>query len=282
MKKKSMILVVLLFFITVAVVYAGYNFSNKQQKELIQAISAEGEKKESVVPEESVQENDISFYESQREQLSIIDYIKYIELTEKKPAIAFYGQSTEDADWVDNVTLTLEASLSNGLESTSFLKPETDSYDLYITNAAQSLTETSADVVFFMTPALGDQIRDVSIEDSKDYLDRNVNQIQEMLPDALVVLVTPAPNDESEDYNSRMLTYIDYKDAAVEVAEEIELPLFDIHGKYLDQLEQKDASVETMVEENGVTLNEEGNQLMSEIFNEELTVPVDTTSGLGN
>lgn len=84
MKKKSMILVVLLFFITVAVVYAGYNFSNKQQKELIQAISAEGEKKESVVPEESVQENDISFYESQREQLSIIDYIKYIELTEKK------------------------------------------------------------------------------------------------------------------------------------------------------------------------------------------------------
>lgn len=58
--------------------------------------------------------------------------------------------------------------------------------------------------------------------------------------------------------------------------------MFDIHGKYLDQLEQKDASVETMVEENGVTLNEEGNQLMSEIFNEELTVPVDTTSGLGN
>lgn len=282
MKKKSMILVVLLFFITVGVVYAGYDFSNQQQQELIQATSAEGEKKESTDQEVPVQENDISSYESKRNQLSIIDYIKYIELTEKEPAIAFYGQSADDAVWVESVAAALNSSLTNDLQSTSLLKPETDSYDLYITNAAQSLTETNADVVFFLTPALGDQIRDVSIEDSKDYLVRNVNQIQEMLPDALVVLVTPTPNEESEDYNSRMLTYIDYKDAAVEVAEEIELPLFDIHEKYLELLEQQNGSIETNVEENGVTLNEEGNQLMGEIFNEELAVPVDTTSGAGN
>lgn len=280
MKKKGILFVALLFFLTIAVVYLGYSYSGKQQKELIQATSITAEKEETGNVEKNTEVVDPAAYAEKRDQLSVLDYLKYIGTQDKEPAIAFYGQMPEEETWIENTVSALEAEIKNDVTTTSLTSAETDSYDLYITNAAQSLAETNAAVVFFMMPALGDQVRDISLDDSKDYVARNVTQIQEVLPDTLVVMVTPSPNDRSEEYNSRMLTYTDYKDSAVEVAVENELPLFDLHEAYLSRLESQNLSIEDVLQENGVALNSEGQQLMSELFKEQLSVPVNTTSGL--
>ncbi|MFL2100862.1 SGNH/GDSL hydrolase family protein [Desemzia sp. FAM 23991] len=282
MKKKGILMVVLLFFLTVAVVYLGYSYSDKQQEELIHATSTAAEKEETADNEEGTIETvDPATYEEKREQLSVLDYLKYIGTQNEEIAIAFYGQLPETESWTGNTVNTLETELNLEVKSTLLTASETDSYELYITNKAQELAETNAAVVFFMIPALGDQVRDVSLEDSKDYLTRNVTQIQEVLPDTLVVLVSPHPtNSAGNSLNSRMLDYVQYTNSGIEAAEENNMPVFDLHAAYTERLTAENIELTTVLQEDGTLLNSQGEELMSELFMEQLIVPVDTTSGI--
>lgn len=281
MKKKGILLVVLLFFLTVAVVYLGYSYSGKQQEELIQATSTTAEKEETGNIEKDTEVVDPTAYAEKRDQLSVLDYLKYIGTQNKEPAIAFYGQLPEEETWTENAVNALKAEIQNEVTATSLTSAETDSYDLYITNTAQSLAETNAAVVFFMMPALGDHVRDISLDDSASYLTRNVNAIKDVLPDTLVVMVSPSPNSSGiDDYNSRMLDYVGYTENGVEEASENNWPLFDMHTAYMDKLEAENSELTAILQEDGYSLNPQGEEMMAELFMEQLRVPVDTTSGL--
>lgn len=283
MKTKGRLTVVLLLIITLFVIYMGYSYSNQQQEKLTSA--AEPAEKTFLATGENTGEDkevvDISAVAEKRDQLPVLNYIRYMESQNGEASIAFYGQLPEGEMWIDGMVSTIQDQMSNEIKSTNLTSAEEDSYELYITNAAQDLAETNAGVVFFMIPAEGDQVRDVSLDDSADYLSRNITQIQEVLPEALIVMVTSSPNDiQADDYNSRMLTYAQYIESGVDVAHERELPLFDLHSEYLKTVEENELTLEAALEEDGFTLNQQGQELMSELFQKQLTVPVDTTSGL--
>lgn len=283
MKTKGRLTIVLLLIIALVIIYFGYAYSNQQQEKL--AATAKSGESVSANAEETTIENkevtDIPTYAEKRESLSVLDYIKYIELLNGEAKMAFYGQLPEEESWVDDVTNSIQDQITSELMTTNTTTSNTDSYELYITIAAQELAETNADVVFFMIPAVGDQISDISLDDSWDYLMRNINQIQEALPEALIVLVTPSPNSvQTEEYNSRMLSYVQYVENGIDVANESGLPLLDLHGEYLTALEENNVALETVLEEDGFILNPQGQDRMSELFKEQLTIPVDTTSGL--
>ena len=283
MKKKGLVLVCLLFLLTVAVVFVGYSYSNKQQEKLIHATASNTE--ETTEPTEEKEKEqavvDTTTYEESRDSLSIVDYLKYIHTVEEEAIIAFYGQMPENATWADNGEDYLKEQLTGELTSSSLVSEDADSYELYITNTFNELTETNTSVVFFIVPALGDQVRDISLVDSEDYLTRNVASIKEVLPDALVVLVTPAPNSRGIDnYNSRMLDYIRYMESAKEVAATNDWPVIDLHDSYLNKLETENIELTTTLQEDGYSLNSQGEEMMSELFIEELSKPIDTTSGI--
>lgn len=282
MKKKGIVLVCLLFLLTVAVVFVGYSYSNKQQEKLIHATTASTteETTEPAEKKEKEQAVDITTYEENRDSLSIVEYLNYIQTVEKETAIAFYGQLPENATWATKAEEYLKEQVTGELTSSSLVSEEADSYELYITNTFNELAETNASVVFFMVPALGDQVRDISLVDSEDYLTRNVTSIKEVLPDALVVMVTPSPNSSGiEDYNSRMLDYIQYMENAKETAAANDWPAFDLHDLYMNKLEADNIDLTATLEEDGYSLNSQGEELMSELFIEELSKPIDTTSG---
>lgn len=281
MKKRGILFVVLLFLLTVAVVYLGYSYSDRQQEELIHATSTAAEKDETGNNEGTTEVVDPSTYEEKRDQLSVLEYLNYIGTQNEETAIAFYGQLPDEESWTESVVSTLETELGREVTATSLTKSETDSYDLYITTAAQELAETKAAVVFFMMPALGDHVRDISLEDSASYLSRNVTAIKEVLPDTLVVLVSPSPNSGGiNDYNSRMLDYVGYMESGVEEATENNWPLLDMHTAYIDKLEAENSELTAVLQEDGYSLTPQGEEMMAELFIEQLKVPVDTTSGL--
>lgn len=283
MKTKGRLTVVLLLIITLFVIYIGYSYSNQQQEKLTSA--AELAEDSSSATNENIGEDkgavDISAVAEKRNQLPVLDYIRYIETLNGEASMVFYGQLPEGETWINGVVSAIQDQLSDKINSTNLTSAEADSYELYITNTAQKLAETNAGVVFFMIPAEGDQVRDISLEDSADYLSRNITQIQEILPEALIVMVTSSPNNiQSDNYNSRMLTYAQYIESGVEVARERELPLFDLHSEYLKTVEENELTLEAAIEGDGFTLNQQGQELMGELFQKQLTVPVDTTSGL--
>lgn len=282
METRGRLTIVLLLMITLLVVYMGYSYSNGQQEKLISAAETAGNN--SSVTKEADEDAgiaDISAFSEKRDQLPVLDYIKYIDSLNGSAEIAFYGQLPEGETWIDGVVSTMQDQLSNEIKSTNLTSAEEDSYELYITNAAQELAETNAEVIFFLIPAEGDHARDISLDDSADYLSRNITQIQEILPEALIVMVTSSPNQlQSNEYNSRMLTYTQYMELGIEAVQERELPLFDLHAAYLKTVEENQLTLEAALEEDGVTLNQQGQELMGELFEKQLTVPVDTTSGL--
>lgn len=279
MKKRGILLVVLLFLLTVAVVYLGYSYSDKQQEELIHATSTAADTEVIENNDETTETTDPTVYEENRDELSVLNYLKYIGTKKDATSVAFYGQLSEAETWTEDVVKAIETELSTEVIATSFGETETDSYELYINNTAQELVETNADVVFFMIPALGDQVRDISLVDAKDYLKRNVTQIQEVLPDALVVLVSPSPTT-NDSVNSRMLDYTQYINSELEVAEENDWPLVDIHTVYMEKLTVENLALTDLVQEDGFTLNSQGEEFLTELFIEQLSVPVNTTSGM--
>lgn len=279
MKKKGILFVVLLFFLTVAVVYLGYSYSDKQQEELIHATSTAADTEVIENNDETTETTDPTVYEENRDELSVLNYLKYIGTKKDATGVAFYGQLSEAETWTEDVVKAIETELSTEVIAASFGETETDSYELYINNTAQELVETNADVVFFMIPALGDQVRDISLVDAKDYLKRNVTQIQEVLPDALVVLVSPSPTT-NDSVNSRMLDYTQYINSELEVAEENDWPLVDIHTVYMEKLTVENLALTDLVQEDGFTLNSQGEEFLTELFIEQLSVPVNTTSGM--
>ena len=279
MKKKGILFVILLFFLTVAVVYLGYSYSDKQQEELIHATSTAADTEVIENNDETTETTDPTVYEENRDELSVLNYLKYISTKKDATGVAFYGQLSEAETWTEDVVKAIETELSTEVIAASFGETETDSYELYINNTAQELVETNADVVFFMVPALGDQVRDISLVDAKDYLKRNVTQIQEVLPDALVVLVSPSPTT-NDSVNSRMLDYTQYINSELEVAEENDWPLVDIHTVYTEKLTVENLALTDLVQEDGFTLNSQGEEFLTELFIEQLSVPVNTTSGM--
>lgn len=283
MKYKGRLSVALLLIITLVVIYIGYSYANQKQEQL--TFTAETAENNPANAEEAATGNDetadISIYEEKREDLSVLEYIKYIELLNGEAKIAFYGQLSEEETWTEEVVASIQDSLSNELTVSNQMSGNTDAYDLYITNSAQNLAETNAEVVFYMLPAEGDYTRDISLEDSADYVSRNIDQIQEVLPEALIVVMTPSPNDiQSEDYNSRMLSYVQYMESGVEAANEKVLPVLNLHTQFLDAIEESNSTLSEMVQEDGFALNNQGQDLMSNLVEEQLTVPVDTTTGV--
>lgn len=283
MKYKGRLSVALLLIITLVVIYLGYSYANQKQERL--TSTAETAESNLANAEESTTENeevmDISTFEEKREDLSVLEYIKYIELLNGEAKVAFYGQLSEEETWTEEVVASIQDSLSTELTVSNLMSGNTDAYDLYITNSAQNLAETNADVVFYMLPAEGDYIRDISLEDSADYVSRNIDQIQEVLPEALIIVMTPSPNEtQSEDYNTRMLSYVQYMESGIEAANEKALPIMDLHTQFLNAVEESSSTLSEMVQEDGFTLNNQGQDLMSDLVKEQLTVLVDTTTGV--
>lgn len=283
MKYKGRLSVALLLIITLVIIYLGYAYSNQKQEQL--TSTAASSENSPTNAEGTVSENDevadIATYEENRENLSVLDYMKYIELLNGEAGIAFYGQFAEEETWIEEMTGSIQDTLSNELTVSNLTSSNTDAYDLYITTSAQNLAETNPDIVFYMLPAEGDYTRDISLEDSADYVSRNIDQIKEVLPEALIVMLTSTPNDiQSEDYNSRMLSYVQYMDRGVEVANEKSMPVLDLHAQFLNAVEESSSTLTEMVQEDGFTLNNQGQDVASELVKEQLTVPVDTTTGV--
>lgn len=283
MKYKGRLSVALLLIITLIVIYIGYSYANQKQEQL--TSTAETAENNPANAEEAATGNDdvadISTYEGKRDNLSVLEYTKYIELLNGEAKIAFYGQLSEEETWTEEVVASIQDSLSNELTVSNQTSSNTDAYDLYITNSAQNLAEANADVVFYMLPAEGDYSRDISLEDSTDYVLRNIDQIQEVLPEALIVVITPSPNAiQSEDYNSRMLSYVQYMESGIEAVNEKVLPVLNSHAQFLDAVEENSSTLTEMVQEDGFTLNNQGQDLMGELVKEQLTIPVDTTTGV--
>jgi len=279
--KKSGFMLFVLLVLTIGVVWFGQDYQKKQKLELIEINgSSQTNKKDASENKEKSDTTKIDSFEKNRDQKSVLDYLSSVPTDDEKKVISFYGDFSESDEWFLTVGKYISEQVDGNVEINSIALPDFDSYRLLEENTVSSLAEKTPDVVFFQLPVYGDQVRDISLADSKSYTMQDYEEIKQELPETLVVFVTPNPsNSRKEKYNSRTLVYTSYLESVIEIINENNLPLFDLHEAYNAELQSSDSALENTLIEDGKTLNDEGNKLYSTVFNKQLTEPVDTTSG---
>lgn len=278
MSKKSGFAVFLLVILAVGVVFFGMDYSKKQQQELVE-VSKNTEQKDEIGTKEDASQQ-IASYEESRGELSILDYIKYVGLLKEEVSISFYGAISEEEPWISVAEEYINEQTGSKMKVNRLAYPDYNSYQLISENKATELAETNPDVVFFQLTPYADQELDISLADSSEYIATNYAAIKDLLPEALIVFLTPNPsNNEMGNNNSRTLDYTAYLDEMVSTIDENEWIGFDLHDSYLGKLETDGIVLEDTLTENGKSMNDEGTAIYSTLFEEALNQKIDTTSG---
>ncbi|MGB3160965.1 MAG: SGNH/GDSL hydrolase family protein [Carnobacterium sp.] len=279
MTKKSGFILFVLIVLTIGILWFGQDYQNKQKLELLETNgSSQSNEDKSKDGEPTVTKKES--FEKNRDKKSLLDYLSNVPTDNEKKVISFYGDFSESDNWLLSVEEYINDQVKDDVQFNTIALPDFDSYRLLEENTALSLSEANPDVVFFHIPVYGDQVRDISLSDSKEYMMKDYEAIKEALPETLVVFVTPNPSSSrKEEYNSRTLVYTSYLQEAIEMINDAKLPLFDLHEAYLAEVESTNLDLETTLTEDGKTLNNKGNEIYTTLFNNALAIPVDTTSG---
>ena len=167
--------------------------------------------------------------------------------------------------------------------TTSFFSHPSDSSSVYLSSQyVQEMVASNPDVIFYTVPTKTDQMVDISLDDSTQYIYTVYDEIRAALPDALIVMVTPPPAEaKMSAWNSRTLDYQNYTNNLVEENTAFTVPLYDLHADFLAELTNRSETLTNLMDTAGLELNEAGQQLFGEMFANSLrTKMVDTTTGL--
>lgn len=277
--KKSGFIIFLLIILAVGVVFFGINYSKKQQEQLMSVAEQTDQKTEAVTKEDVSAQ--IAGYEKSREELSVIDYLKYVSLLKDEVSISFYGDLAQEEQWVSEIDTYINDQVGNTMKVNRLPYPDYNSYQLISENKVTDLAQTNPDVVFFQLTPYADQELDIALADSTDYLAMNYAAIKDILPESLIVFVSPNPSSsEKGNNNSRTLDYTSYLNEMVLTVESNEWIGFNLHDSYLEKLEADGVSLESTLTQDSKSLNSEGTAVYRSLFEEALNKKRDTTSGM--
>lgn len=279
MSKKSRFVVFLLVILAVGVVLVGMGYSKKQQQELEMVVEQTDQKEEVETQEEDSQQ--MTDYEESRGALSVLDYLKYVSSLKEEVSISFYGDIAQEEPWIAATEQYINEQTASKISSNRLGYPNYNSYQLISENKVTELAKTNPDVVFFQLTPYADQEKDISLDDSSEYVVMNYAAIKDVLPEALVIFVAPNPSSsEKGNNNSRTLDYTAYLNEMAATVEKNEWTIFNLHKSYLEKLETDGIALENTLTEDGKSLNGEGTTIYNTLFEEALNQKVDTTSGI--
>lgn len=293
MKKREIVLVSIMGILTIAIVLFGYKYAAGKKE----ALLSEGEKQTETVAEtassqeSTVAESDTSeayaqflaAFAENRSNASVIDYLQYVHHHTNEVNVAFFGDVASDEVWAKSAIAAIQADYPLDNLTTSFFSHPSDSSSVYLSSQyVQEMVASSPDVIFYTIPTKTDQVVDISLVDSTQNIYKIYDEIRAALPDALIILVTPAPAEAKvADWNSRSLDYRNYTNNLVEENAAFTVPLYDLHADFLVELTNRGETLANLMDSAGLELNEVGQQLYGELFANSLrTKMIDTMAGL--
>ncbi|EXJ22625.1 hypothetical protein ADIAL_2211 [Alkalibacterium sp. AK22] len=272
--KKSIVTIPLLALACVLVILFGTRYAASQRDEMHEDQLDSDTHELNELEEEDDQASQsgtdvLSAYESRLDTLSLYERIDYQSLLEEETKIAFYADIDMEADWTQLVLEQLQAQATAELAVTDFTYPDLDSYELYIQQTVQSVVTEEPAFVFYGMPALPDQIRDIGLSETEEYMTFILNRLGE-IENTQVVLIEPYPMiDQIGQMNSRSLDYQSYLNRMRQLAENRQLTVIPVHSVFMEQAEAEGTG--TYFDGESLTLNAQGHQLVSEIIDSSLS-----------
>lgn len=276
--KKSIITIPLLALACMLVIFFGTRYAASQRDEMhedqLDSDTHQLDELEEGGEDQTGQSNAdvLSAYESREDTLSLYEQIDYQTLLDKDTTVAFYADIDLETDWAQLLLENLEEQATVGPAVLDLTYPDLDSYELYIRQTVQSLAVEDPAFVFYGMPALPDQIRDIGLAETEEYMTFILNRLGEM-ENTQVVLIEPHPViDQIGQMNSRSLDYQSYLNRMRQVAENRQLTVIPVHSSFMEQVEADGTG--TYYDEESFALNAQGHHLVSEIIDAKLSETV--------
>lgn len=282
MKKKESLLVVIMGIITVAVIFMGFTYNKNRKEELLNNNHYEAQSQSDSfnerkrAAEEKKKAEFLGAFEKNREAKSTADFLEYVVYNKKSAGVAFYGDVKDGAPWASQAVDTLIQERNLQKVKKHFIPTE----DIQSEKQLKKLIKTKADVVFLTIPEKGEMDSELEeTDDATKEIFKTYDAIKESLPDALVVLLAPAPrvaiDEETQEETALQQAYIDELSA---VAGEHKLPFFNLHNALFEKASSTETGVSGLYDEAG-QLNEAGTQMLTDVFVVSLReTVVDTTT----
>lgn len=284
MNKRDSLLVAVMGILTTAVIMAGFTYSRERRAELAdfeqstgqsQTVAFEERKREQ---EEAEKAKFLGAFTQNRETASVADFLQYINYEKEAGTVVYYGAIGEGAPWAETGLSEIVQSRDLGEVTSHYVSVD----------AGTALTDEAAlakvaghkpDVVFLALPQKIEAADESALEGAELEVFRAYDAIKEKSPDALIVVLAPAPSMEesvAEDAaKSSLQTYVEHMQAASEAHG---VAFYNLHAKVIESVRESGDEVKSLYNEDQ-TLNQEGTLLLQQAFSQNLTeTPVDTRS----
>ncbi|WP_368644785.1 hypothetical protein AB4027_06780 [Alkalibacterium putridalgicola] len=283
--KKSVMMMPLLFTAVLGTIFFGRRYSAGQSEEMAEeqmTVSQREDETEKLAVEQVPDNGDklpagsspaelLEYYEANSEILSLYQYLDYVSLKKENVTLAYYGEIDTNNTWVSKVTEKMQDSVSGEFTMIDLSFPGYDSYELYIEQTAQTVADEDPDVVIYGLPALSDQMRDMGLEETEEFMSYVLDRLL-MIEDAKLITLEPFPvPGQMSQLNSRSLDYRNYISRMQKVSEEYNLPLIPLHADFTAEVPED--QLDDYYDETN-ELNETGNEqvfsLLDDWFSEEM------------
>lgn len=284
---------IVLAIISILIIFFGRRYSVRQQDEMLENSlyvlngleqDADGidedpeEGSEDDINEGSPDQSDseiLAEYEANSDSLSFVETLHYLALSNGDATVAYYGDINSSDPWYSEMNTVIHSFTDNRVTIEEVTYDELDTYELFIQQTTPNVIEVNPDVIVYGMPALPDKIRDISISDTEQYMTNILNTLIESLPETQIVLLEPHPfPSEMDNLNSRSLDYRSYMSAMNSVADQFDLPVLNVHGQFLAAAEESNSELNTLFNEDGLSLNDNGVELFTQVINTEMSDPL--------
>lgn len=259
MKKKDTFIVIILGIITIAVIFAGVRYRQYKQAALLnesnysevnQSNNFETRNKDK---KQETQARFLAAFDENRESKTVADFIQYVAYAKETAKVVFYGEIEEQAPWAINAMTQFKQQRDLQNVDTQFIS--TLGSEDGIAQNVEKLAEQTADVVFFHTPMpLYDYIswtEDGPVE--KDNIKEIIStyaKMKELMPESLIVLVTPAPRDANPDLDEEESWHQVDIDQLMMQTETHAIPVYNLHNQLMDYVGLNNLTIADLYSEN--------------------------------
>lgn len=205
--------------------------------------------------------------------LSILDYLKYIEITKNELRISVLGSSvtkgtgatSDKRNWLGVLNAKISSSFEElSLDSVNIINKNhgVGGYSiigLLHDDIFKKVIDDKPNLIIFESTALTSQEQSVSIEETLKGIEKGYKQMSNSLPDTKIIIMAPNPSAARlTEKNDSSLTYEDYNKAIKKFSKENKWLYFDTYSVINKRLEDDKLNLYSILIDDGIHPNDMG------------------------
>ncbi|NCT37336.1 SGNH/GDSL hydrolase family protein [Bacillus sp. EB93] len=256
-------------------------FGHLHWKNVSQAAGEEAREAAVKVKEKEKEERDAliqSLKPDTNKQQPLIDYLLYKSLTQERVIVSLVGSngtagtgsSNSSNSWAGRLEKSLRADRDD-LETLRFINHGHEGYsteDLLEGKKIEAVIQDDPDLIIFENSLINNHYQSLSLEQTQKDLESIMTKLQNELPNAKILMISPNPVANGKTENSLGLNYMDYIHASEQVIKTNKWTYINSKEEIEKKLKKKNMRLADMLTNDNIHPNDQGHYIWFEVMEE--------------